>query len=318
MLRRLCPLEGWQQTTRNLARGGSRILAVVALALTLLGASPSSFAQAAPANRSFVFYMVIHPSSIFVCAGQSLTFPVYVVRDITEKNENNDFGRISGISIASSLLDTSMGQVTPGSGLATFSEQGFEPGEVEFKFTAGNYPGTAYLIFKTTINGFWMGAGRLEHTPRPVVIEESVQVEVRQCGYSIQGWNGTVPGLSGGINCDSPFGPWDLQVTPQGGTTVSFKIYIPFANDLENSSAFIETHNPSVVGFRAFGTSRVTFTPTEWGYEMKIANSQMVGKTWVKSIPLEVPWNPVFGRDFGDDWKIFNIEPAQPGECSQP
>jgi len=254
-----------------------------------------------------------------VCAGQSMTFRVYVVRDIgSQKNENNDFGRVSGIAIASSLLDTGMGKITPDRSIAILSADFYEPSVAEFMFTAGKYPGTAYLYFKTTINGFWMGAGRLEHTPVSVLVEEPAEVEVRQCGYSIRGWNGTVPGLTGGINCDSPYGPWDIRNNPTSGTTGSLKIYIPYANDLMNSSAFIEFHDPPVQGGRAFGTSRVTFTPTEWGYEMKIANSQMVGKTWVKSIPLVVPWNPDFGRDFGSDMMKFNIEPALPGECNQP
>ena len=51
----------------------------------------------------------------------------------------------------------------------------------------------------------------------------------------------------------------------------------------KNSSAFIEFHNSFGTGGRAFGTSRMTFTVTEWGYKMKICNKDILLMTYFRN-----------------------------------
>ena len=316
MIKRLCMLESWHKIVRNLTHRGVRIMTILALAFVLVGASPSSFVQAAPANKPVSFFIYAEPSAKYVCAGQSMTFRVSVVRNIGLRNDKNNFGRISGVWIESKILDSSMGKITPDKNIGTFGETDYEPDVVEFTFTAGKNPGTAFFNFKTSINGFWMGAGKLQKTPRPVLVEEPAQVEVRQCGFTIRYWN-TVPGNTGGLNCDSPYGPWDLRINPTNGTTMSIRALIPFSNDGKTTSAYLEAHDPSVVGFDAFGTSKVTFTSTAWGYQMEIASAQMVGRAWSPGLN-DMEFNPVWGVEVDPGMQVFEIEPAQPGECSQP
>jgi hypothetical protein len=138
-----------------------------------------------------------------------------------------------------------------------------------------------------------------------------------QTGWKLEGWQdasftGTL--ITGGLSCDSPYGPWEFSVegtTSQGGTGSStFKV--PFSEDGNTTASHNEhTTLPSANAVGDWnGTPKVTIVPVPGGYRMDFGPEHMTGTFCAKGIcqPVDLDkkaWNT-------------NIVPADPGECSQP
>lgn len=183
MMRRFNLLEYWHETMINLTRVRLRILAALVLTFLIAGANPSRFAQAAPAGESVEFDMVAVASANYVCVNQSITFRVTVLRSIRNDVARTTLGRISGVAVDATVADTSIGTITPDRLMIGFDV--YDPEVAEFTFTAGKDPGTTTIFFDGLVGSFWEGAS-LELAASPSVnVDESVQVEVRNCSYKI-------------------------------------------------------------------------------------------------------------------------------------
>lgn len=183
MIDRFYNLEGWHEIRQHLTRGGLRILAILALALTLLGASPSLSAQAAPAKMTIKFDITVIPSAKYVCANESMTFRVFVIRRITSKNPDipTALKKISGTPIDATVADRSIGTITPDR-LETTGSGTYEPGVAEFTFTAGENPGKTNIFFEGWLISGWWG----EKLAAELYLSQTAQVDVRKCGYKVE------------------------------------------------------------------------------------------------------------------------------------
>lgn len=182
MMRRSCTLASDHMTAPYLMRGGLKILTALALAFVLAGASPSSLAQAAPASETINFDFTVIPSAKFVCANDSMTFRVFMVRRITSSNPDIPprLKKIPGTPIDATVADRSIGTITPDR-LETGSGT-YEPGVAEFTFTAGENPGQTNIFFEGLVIPGWFG----EKLAKELYINKTVQVEVRKCGYKAE------------------------------------------------------------------------------------------------------------------------------------
>jgi len=317
MIRRFCTLAVRHATALNLARGGLRILAVLALALTLLGASPSGSARAAPAYATYHFVMNAVPSAAYVCAGGSMTFKVSI--SVQLENQPGDtapnFGRIRGGWVFSNLVSGD-GVINPSSNFWTSSEE-IAPDSANFSFSAGNTPGTTTVSFESFVSEFWLGAGNYMEEGEPQHVSTTAEIEVRNCGYRIDFFLLEAPGLktSGGLNCQSPYGPWDLKTVNNNSLmTDVVRIIIPFSKD-GKTNAILEHHfaNKDIrAGQDMIMVTKVTITPSETGYIIKFKNDRWVGKAW-----FYPPGQPDEITPFNEDgyYDDILIIPALPGDC---
>ena len=196
MKRRFYALEGWREIMQNLTRGGFRILAALALALTLLGANPSSLAQAAPAYAHYHFVMIAVPSAAYVCTGESMTFKVSISVQLESQPGDTapNFGRIRGGWVFSERV-SGEGVINPTSNLFTTPEE-IAPDSANFSFSAGDSPGTTTLKFESFVSEFWLGAGNYMEEGKPELVSTTANIEVRKCGYKVlMSSQAPVPGI---------------------------------------------------------------------------------------------------------------------------
>lgn len=184
MPRRPGPISHIKTNLQKESRRGFRILAMLVLVFTLIGASPSRVAQATPVIGRIRFDMNVKPSKMVVCVNESIPIRVSVHRIASSRpgSGTND-RRVSGVGIKATSADMSMGTITPNR--LVVGDFYSEPGVAEFTFKAGENPGTAYLYFEGTVNNYWyfptdvlLNAGGY-HVARPL------QLEVKKCTYKI-------------------------------------------------------------------------------------------------------------------------------------
>jgi hypothetical protein len=139
-----------------------------------------------------------------------------------------------------------------------------------------------------------------------------------QQGWKVESWNNvSIPGYgvkwTGGLNCGSPYGPWEFKAegtsTTQGATILqTFKI--PFSVD-GNTTATQTEHLTLAIGGLVgdfSGNPKVTITQIPEGYRMEFASFHMTGSTCVTNGPCQ-------DYDaFKNAWST-NIVPADPGQC---
>lgn len=319
MIRRFYNFEVRRETKLNLAHGGKIfIAAILALSLLFLGAKPSSLAQAAPANGTINFEMMAIPTERYVCVLKSLTIRVYVTRSIDSGSVGRfDIGRVYGVPIGASVVTPNMGKITPNILLAGFDI--YSPAEVEFKYTAGKDPGTVFIKFNGRINSYWVGNGDIEHTNRPVNVDRTVQVEVRNCGYKIalpSSFSGPPGGgnCTGLLSCNSPYGPWDIRCELKSSQGLTYlKEYIPFSENGKTTALREEHFIGEVSGEDLAGLQyNVTITPNSKGYQINFPSSRVYGILWAIDS---------FGHKFNlylektVEKLVFPIVPAESVEC---
>ncbi len=113
-------------------------------------------------------------------------------------------------------------------------------------------------------------------------------------GWKVETWNDVSrPGIkmTGGLNCSSPYGPWELKTqatTAQGGTS-SVTITIPFSADGNTTATQNEHVTLPIAGMVGDynGTPKVTITQTPGGYRMDFASFRMTGSTCALNNPCQ-------------------------------
>jgi hypothetical protein len=185
MMRRLFIFTGSLAVLLNLVCGRVRMIAVMLLALTLAGASPSWSAQAAPTGLNFMLFLTAVPSATYVCTGQTMTFRVSI--SVLLVNRPGDtgprFDNIQGSMVESEILYGS-GTITPTEsfiGNPTTSD----PNSVTFTFTAGDIPERITVGFKADVSTFWRGSGHVIQNDRTVRVSAPINVDVRNCTYKV-------------------------------------------------------------------------------------------------------------------------------------
>jgi hypothetical protein len=141
-----------------------------------------------------------------------------------------------------------------------------------------------------------------------------------QKGWKVASWNNvSLPGYNfvwtGGLSCDSPYGPWVFQAdgTSPQGAVISQTFTIPFSeggNVTATQHEHLTMANPGMVG-DYIGNPIVIFTKIPEGYRMDFASFRMTGSTCVTN-------NPCFPYDVMKNAWSANIVPADPGQCNQP
>lgn len=194
MIRKFWTLGGWYQRTPDLTQRRLRILAALALVLLFAGANPSVMAQAAPASASAQFVMVAMPSADYICVNESMTFSVYVYRVFGSQTDAGFHQeRLSGVAVDATVVDKSIGTITPDRQMTGFNN--YDAEGAQFTFQAGKKPGTTKIIFEGLINVFWADVLTLEQADQ-IYVDAPVQVEVRKCSYKAELiFNGYFPGI---------------------------------------------------------------------------------------------------------------------------
>ncbi len=293
MKRRLFTSDGRHKTTQTLIRSGLRILSVLALAFVLVGADPFWSVQAVSAGAMFNFVITAVPTADYVCTHQRMTIWVYVSRQLMSRpgDVGPKFDNIGGVKVNAELADKSLGSI----GDMVVVQKVPGPG---FLFTAGKKPGTTKIYFSAMIPYIYGGEA---------LVETYARVEVRNCGYKIDGWNEGY-GNSGGLNCSSPYGPWDLLHVDRSN---SLRVIVPFSEDgnaTATAEAYLTPNDP--VGSHVFSMTKVTITPMEWGFQMKFQPVRWVGIGWAPNISVKLDY-----IDPGQGLGPFDIVPVEPGEC---
>jgi hypothetical protein len=137
-----------------------------------------------------------------------------------------------------------------------------------------------------------------------------------QKGWKLEGWKEMVVGgyvLTGGVSCDSPYGPWEFS--NEGTNEVGKAGYyysIPFSQN-GISSATMKWHSEGKdFTWDISGTSRSSITPVEGGYQLIIESILLTGNIC----------DFVRGRcdPYSANMPRFSnrIVPADPDQCTQP
>ena len=196
MIRRFCTFASRHATALYLSRDGLRILAVLALALTLFGASPSGSAQAAPDREFFIFKMSAFPSATYVCVGETMTLRVEIFIELAEQPGDTAprFGHIRGAWVFADFVSGD-GGISPEGNIFT-SHGEIAPDSATFTFKAGPNPGTATLKFTSFVSEFWNGTGHHVVSGEPYEIVSMANIEVRKCSYKVnQVYLANIPGI---------------------------------------------------------------------------------------------------------------------------
>jgi hypothetical protein len=196
MIGRLCTSEGWHKTKLTLTRGGFRILAALALALTSAGANPSGSAQAAPiSNVDLQFFITVIPSADYVCVNESMTFKVKVWAvpidapligpDEPGYDPDNEIFDLTNVDVHGEALDMSIGVIEPGS--LRIGSQSAHKFSAQFTFTAFGKPGETQVFFDSTIPRNRAGGIRTPGEGQTIyVYNDNTRVEVRNCSYKVE------------------------------------------------------------------------------------------------------------------------------------
>jgi hypothetical protein len=264
----------------------------------------------------FHFIMLADPAVGEVCANQSMTIKIFVFRymdpDYIDVRALDTFFSLSGLKIDAAVLDKGIGSIKPDS--LSIGFQSLRPDSAEFTFTAGSHPGKTTILFEALIPRFWAGEQANENQGKPIYVDDPIRVSVINCGYKIVGWDGEVDGFisTGGLNCSSPYGPWDLyRKGSSSGSWGSARDIIPWSKDGNATNMHEElTAIPSTTYYSsARGITKVTITPNGIGYQINFPATRVVGRAWTIKPKWSNPINIVHPK-----W-VLNIVPAEPGEC---
>jgi hypothetical protein len=186
MIGRTCLFIGVHHISQNFTRNGLRILAVLALALTLTGTSPSRSVQASPAAQGsgqFAFVMQAFPSANFVCVGQTMTIRVsiFVQVDVAPGATQPGLAAIRGNLVTANVRDGS-GTIMPAEGRIS-SPNELVPGSVTFTFKAGSSPGRTTLEFKSQVSSFFLH--RVVEMNTTQNVGTTATIDVRNCTYKV-------------------------------------------------------------------------------------------------------------------------------------
>ena len=186
MIGRFCTFENWHTTTQNLTRRGVRIMATLALTFVMVGANPSSSAQAAPDNDgSFTFIMTAVPSAEYVCIGQTMDINVKISRllDSQPGDTGPKFNDIQGVIPNVKPIDPSIGTIKITG--KYFNTKNHHVETTIFTFRASNNPGTTTIQFYADIPKYWDG-NVLNYAPDfGYKAKRDLQIDVRNCTYKV-------------------------------------------------------------------------------------------------------------------------------------
>jgi hypothetical protein len=173
MIGRLCLLESWQKATQNLIRRGVRIVAILALTFVLVGANPSSSAQAAPAIDNFDYVLIAIPLANPICTGQSTLIRVSLSRQLRFGLGDAAPVMVSRAEVAA-LSNNNVGTITPDR-MFIGHPSTFDPNSVLFRFTARDDPGVAEIRFRFILSSDLGG----------ITINKDFQFVVSKCSYKV-------------------------------------------------------------------------------------------------------------------------------------
>jgi hypothetical protein len=163
--------------------------------------------------------------------------------------------------------------------------------------------------FQSYFSSYYNGDGTRVNTGGSA--ETDTQVEIRDCSYQLEGYPSSMNGVvnSGGLSCDSPYGPWDFSTnTTASGSTSYVREYIPWSED-GKATAMREEHSntQNITGLDLYGIHDITITPNSGGYQIFFPAPHMIGIWWKPDgiVPVD---------QFKGDW-VMNIVPADPGDC---
>jgi hypothetical protein len=123
-----------------------------------------------------------------------------------------------------------------------------------------------------------------------------------------------VAGHYTGLSCGSPYGPWQIEQegTFPGGNSYG-SVNIPFSENGKAPATF-EAHVRAAgvsTGSDTAGTSDAVIVPNSTGYQINFGTFEMPGTCWGPDVSVACEQFPITGL-------VFDITPADPGQCPQP
>jgi len=196
MMGKLYTFIGCHKNTQRKTRRGVRILAILALTFVMVGANPSSSAQAAPAREGFTYVMTAVPSTEYICVGQTMDINVKISLLLVSQpgDTGPKFGDIHGVTPNVNPIDPSVGTIAISGTLLNPTNLQVET--TIFTFRASKNPGTTTIQFYADIPPYWNGDEANYAISVGYHVKRDLQIEVRNCKYSVEIYfNSTVAGL---------------------------------------------------------------------------------------------------------------------------
>jgi hypothetical protein len=190
-------------------------------------------------------------------------------------------------------------------------------GQVSVTPSGSKVPAPAAFTYKAADQGGQSATVNLETRSKRGIAKLDIQFKTGELGWKIDDFNDVnLNGykMTGGLNCASPYGPWELKnewTIPGGGSgTQTWKI--PFSEDGNVTGTYNEhvTGSDGVVGdFN--GAPKVKVIQVEGEYRMDFDSFRVTGEVCAPGAGC-APVDKVVNA-----WSA-NIVPANPGQCPQP